>query len=383
MRILFYFNSNSEFYSNLFYSIKRGFEEAQCIVEGEPKVLDSDTLRKKILSFQPDFVLEINRTKSEIDNFPEDVLHVSWLFDLWETEPKDMYSDIIYTFGYSWLKRFPKTCAKYITCLPPATDESIYKPINIEKKFDFSFFGHIPKPWKEDELNRKVGYQDTKPILFKDILSGVESALLSQKNPFLSNSNRFSFKLFQKKHNFKFIPNLSNSLQYDITARIFRLENRLRFLNLIKETSDNISIYGTNWEQHKDFKRFFKGYITSPHDINKAIQSSKVMLHDNHNFHFRILDSMAGGIPVTMTVPKKTNDNLELFGLKKDIHYLEVDVFNKKPFSLPSKKQLNYISINAINLVKERHLWKHRAETILNDVSKLLNCNTPKHCINI
>jgi len=366
--VLFYFNSNSSFYTNLFYSIKRGFEENDCEIKGEPYLLNEEDLAQEISSFSPDFVLEINRTKSEIKNFPKNIIHISWIFDLWNRNPQDLYSDIIYTFGHDWLQTFPKSCAKYIACLPPATDESIFKSLNMEKLFDFSFFGHIPKPWNTQELSRVVGHKNDRPIYFKDIIEDVESGLLSKYNPFLAIDNQFSFKSFQKKHQFEFVPDLTHSLQYDITTRVFRQKNRLNFLNIIKETSSDISIYGTNWELYDDFSSFYKGYIDSPDDVNKAIQESKIMLHDNHNLHFRILDAMANGTPVTVTTPRESGDVLELYGLIKDIHYLEVDIFEKNYFQIPSNQILNHISTNAMKLVKGKHLWRHRAETILNDI---------------
>jgi len=365
MKILFYFNSNSLFYTGLYDSIKKGFEEIGCLVEGAPIILNSNDLNRKILEFKPDFVLEVNRTKSEIDNFPSNLLHIGWLFDLWDKNPKDLYSDILYTFGYSWLNRFPNSCAKHLACLPPATDESIFKKVKIKKKYDFSFFGHIPKPWNHEELNRIVGYKNSIPIYFKDILSNMESAVLSF-------DNKFCFTSFQEKFEFKFSTKLSNSLKYDLTTRIFRQKNRMNFLNLIKKTSDSISIFGTNWEHYKEFDIYFKGYINSPNNLNKTIQESKVMLHDNHNLHFRVLDAMACGTPVTITTPKKNNDNLEIFGLKKNIHYLEVNLLKSEKFQIPSDEILNKISNNASKVIQEKHLWRHRAKTILNDTKKLL-----------
>jgi len=355
----------------LYHSIKKGFEEIGCIVEGGPVVLNSKDLSKHIFEFVPDFVLEINRTKSEIDNFPDNFIHVSWLFDLWDKNPKNLSSDIIYTFGYSWLSKFSDECAKYIACLPPATDIAIFKKIKIKKKYDFSFFGHIPNPWNEIELNRIVGYRNSLPIYFKDILDDMESALLSFDNQFLSKNNLFCYKSFQKKHNFEFSPKLSNSLKYDITTRIFRQRNRLNFLNLIKKTSTSISIFGTNWESYKDLKMFYKGYISSPKNLNKAMQEAKIVLHDNHNLHFRVLDAMACGVPVTLTAKKKVNDDLKTFGLYKDIHYLEVDLLKSKKIVMPSNEKLRILSNNASQLVIKKHLWKHRAQTMLDDVSKL------------
>jgi len=287
---------------------------------------------------------------------------------LWNRPPHELYSDIIYTFGYYWINIFPKSCAKYIACLPPATDDSIFKPLDREKLFDFSFFGHIPKPWNQKELNRIVGYQKNKSIYFKDILGHIESALLREANPFLSMENQFSFESFQKEYEFEFAPNLAHNLQYDIKTRVFRQKNRSHFLNIMKQTSNNISIFGTNWELHDDFSDFHRGYIDSPSDINIAIQESKIMLHDNHNLHFRILDAMANGTPVTVTSPRKSSDALELYGFIKDVHYLEVDIFDKKHFEMPSTQVLNTISENAMKIVKENHLWKHRARTILNDL---------------
>jgi len=365
-KVLFYFNSNSPFYTNLFYSIKRGFEEANCLIEGEPKLLNSNDLRKKIFSFKPDFVLEINRTKSEIVNFPKGVLHVGWLFDVWGKETQDLYSDIIYTFGYNWLNIFPKINAKYKTCLPPATDASIYKALNIKKSYDFSFLGHIPKPWADKELQRIIGYNKNKTLYFKDILPPLEKQRLAK-------DNTLNLETFQKKHNFTFLKDLETSLLYDIGTRIYRQKNRMHFLNLIEKISTSIVIYGTNWNLYEKYVPYYKGYLDDPSKINEAIQSSKIMLHDNHNFHFRILDAMASGTPVMIASPRKNSDNLELFGLKKNIDYLEIDIFSNSSIEFPHQ-ELETISTNARRNVMQNHLWVHRAQTILDDV-KTINEN--------
>lgn len=357
-RVLFYFNSNSTFYTNLFYSIKKGFEECGCAIEGAPKLLSSEELNKKIQAFKPDFVLEINRAKSEIPNFPEEVIHICWLFDLWDKNPHDLYSDIVYTFGYTWLKRFPKTCAKLIDCLPPATDNSIYKKLNVKKEYDFSFLGHIPKPWSNDELNRIVGYKNEQPILFKSIFNEITSILLAS-------NNHLDLERFAKKHNFEFIPYLEQSLKYDITTRTFRQQNRLAYLKKAMSVSDNVVLYGTNWNLYDEYKAKYKGYLENPNEINYAIQTSKIMLHDNHNLHFRILDAMANGTPVMLPKPRETDNKLSLFGLEKEKHYFEIDVLGETPLTMPSDKALQEVSKQANALIESKHLWKHRVETIL------------------
>ena len=119
-------------------------------------------------------------------------------------------------------------------------------------------------------------------------------------------------------------------------------------MQIIKNTKLKFSIYGTNWEHYPKFREHYKGYISSPHEINKAIQESKVMVHDNHNLHFRVLDAMINGTPVAMGVPRKVNDNLELFGLIKGIHYLQIDIFKQENFKLPSDKQLKTNTVSEI-----------------------------------
>jgi len=178
-RVLFYFDSDSPFYNNLYDSINQAFIDANCITDGATKLLSSEDLNKKILSFKPDFVLEINRSKLEITNFPQNIIHVCWLFDIKAKPASHFFSDILYTFEKNWVKHF-KSSARYVTHLPPATDKTIYKPLKLDKKYDFSFLGHIPKPWSIKELNREVGHKKNKLIYFKDILPLLKKHFLSK-----------------------------------------------------------------------------------------------------------------------------------------------------------------------------------------------------------
>lgn len=363
MRLLFYFQSDSPFYRNLYYSIRQGFLDIGCEIDGEPVILSGKELREKIATFKPDFVLEINRTKSEIDDFPKEVIHVCWIFDLWARDVSIMYSDVIYTFGQHWATNFPEKSAKLIDYLPPATDIHTYKPLDIEKKYDFSFLGHIPKPWSEEELNREVGIKDGKPLFFKDIIPQLTEH-------FTSWDTGLALYKFERKHGFTFHKDLPQSLEYDIKGRIYRQVNRMHVLSLATNMSDNIVFYGTNWDLYEEYAPNYKGYLDTPEEINKAIQSAKIMLHDHHNIHFRILDAMANKTPVMLTSARRHSDDLEILGFTKDKDYLELDIFTKAPTKFP-ETQLKEMAEHAYENVIKNHLWVNRAKQIIDDIKNL------------
>ena len=368
-KVLLYLASNSIFYTNLYPSIKRGFEEAGCEVEGGANLLKPEKLIQKIEQFKPDFVFEMNRVKSEIKNFPKDVIHICWLVDFWGRIHEELGgSDILYTWAEDWIKYFKRVGIKSVLYLPPATDASIYKPLKIEKENDFIFLGHISKQWTHKELNREIGYHNNNIILFKELLPYIEKHVLSQniKIPFLDS-------LKEKK----IILNtpIEKSLLYDISNRTFRQTRREHYINLFLKDNHKLAIYGSeNWLLYKNYKSFYKGYIDNFSDINIAMSKSNVLLHDGNCPHFRTFDAMASGIVVAAAQPPESfKSPWKDLGFKDKEDYLNIDIYNADIDTsiFKDKAKLQNIAQNARKKVLENHLWVHRVYQVLDDISKL------------
>ena len=370
MKVLLYLASDSPFYTNLYPSIKRGFEEAGCEVEGDSNLLESEKLIQKIEEFKPDFVFEMNRVKSEIENFPTNVIHVCWLVDFWGRTHKELSgSNILYTWAEDWIKYFEKEGIESVLYLPPATDATIYKPLNIKKEYDFIFLGHFYADWGENRLNRIIGhYDNNKILLFKDILPCIKSHALSK-------NKTISFLDSLENRGMILDKPIPNEILNDISSRAYRQSVREHYIDIFLNTNTKLSIYGSiGWTLHDKYKDFYKGYIDNFNDINIALSKSNIVLHDSTYLHFRTFDAMVAGVVVAAA---KSPQNIPCpwtkQGFKDKEDYLNIDIYDldidKSLFN--DIDLLQEIAKNARKKVLESHLWVHRAMKIIEDVSNL------------
>lgn len=366
-KVLLYFASNSTFYTNLFVSVKEGFEQAGCDVVGEANLLDSEALIKQIEKEKPDFVFEMNRVKSEISNFPVGVIHLCWVVDFWGRDYSDFKgSDILYTWSHSWIESFKNNGITSVEYLPSATDSKIYKPINTQKIYDFTFLGHIPKKWTDYELNREVGFKNNKKVYFKDLVPIVEGLILSKE---------YIESILEELANLDYNLDLDEPLIYDLSSRIFRQLNREYYMDKFLDITDNISIYGPeNWAMYDKYKNNYKGFLETPEYMNKAIQESNVLLHFTFVPHFRVFDAMSCKVVSTaLKTPKCRTNEFEILGFKNNEDYVELDIqsgkINQEIFN--NKQLLADISYNARKKTLKNHLWVHRAEQVLKDVERI------------
>lgn len=365
-KILFYLASNSPFYTNLYPSMKRGFEETGYEVIGGSNLLESEELLQEIDKHKPDFVFEMNRVKSEIENFPDDVVHICWLVDFWgRTHDELKGSDILYTWANDWVHHFHKVGIERVYHLPPATDATIYKKETTKKSYDFMFLGHISKDWSEDELNRVIGHRHGEKLIFKDLLVYIKETVLSS-------SKAMTLPLYLEKKNIVFNTPVDKALTYDINNRAIRHIRRERYIDIFLNISENIALYGSdNWLLHDKYKKFYKGFIYEPNEMNSAMQKSNILLHDGNDPHFRTFDAMAAGVVVAAAevhdLCVKAWENL---GFKDGEHYLSIDTYsdNLDAKKFKDKKFLKKIAKNAQKKVLKEHLWVHRADKIIADV---------------
>lgn len=370
--ILLYLSSNSSFYHNLFSQIKRGFEEIGFNVIGGPNLLDSSTLLGEINKYNPCFVLEMNRTKNEIANFPKELPHICWLVDFWGRLHHEIEgSDVLYCFAEAWVENFiNKSKNKNVLYLPPGTDKKIYKPLNLNKSCDFLFLGHIPNNWSKDELNRKIGFVDKRDIEYKDILEMIKYHTLHRKD-FDCSLNEYI-----EKNQIKFKQPLEKVLEYDINSRAVRQIRRKRFLELfVKNKGFTTHIFGsTNWENYKHFSKLYKGYLEEPEKINLELSKSKILLHDGDCPHFRTFDAMASKCCVAASETHSNEiDSWLTLGFKENEDFIKINFFSGKvDFNmLKNENLLKEIRENAYKKIINSHLWLHRAEKIINDLKTL------------
>lgn len=371
-KVLLYLPFKSHFYLGLYHQIKKGFEENGCLIRGGCEYLKPDQLIKEIEDFTPDIVFEMNRIKSDIINFPDNVIHICWLVDYWEKSHEEINkgSDFLYLFSKSWLMEHKGFEGNYIDVLYPGTDIDDYNiDPTISKKSDFIFLGHMPKPWNKDELSRIV-YAPNKNIPFKNLINIVHDFTMNPKN-------YFDGTIATRKHLLNMLQltdiNTTNDrvLHYDIFMRLFREGRRLGILNNLIKTTQNITIYGNeNWLLRKQFIPFYQKELIDTKAMNKAFNQHNFLVHDGNMPHFRVFDAMASGLLVFKpnVLEYGVVDEWEdlLFKDNQDIITYEL---NEK-FIRPkvSDSQIKDLKFHIRNVIKSSHTWNHRIEKILKDI---------------
>jgi len=369
--------NESNFYRRLFEHLEKAFVQAGIRISGCLKLLTESEMYLWISRNKPDAVFEMNRVKDDISILHDlGILHVTWIVDFQgRTENHIKGSDITYFFGPGW-------DADYDTggmqdWLPPGTCTKTFTPLQLDHGInsEFSFIGHIPKPWSDKELSRKIDSESQET--FETLLECYEKHIENTK---------FEIKTHKDLEGIikdicrKLAINeniIDTNIYYDLMERTKRLKNRVELLNFALKTSDSIAIYGSpNWKEWSLYKKYYKYFIDCPEDMNVIHQSSMINLHDGISFHFRAIDCMASGGTIfwydnSIKTEVKRGlhdffDNQAHFYTFQEDNFDEVyDHFKRNSGSQKKAKK------EMINIINAHHTWDHRVNKIVRDINSL------------
>ncbi|DAB28569.1 MAG: hypothetical protein A2513_05360 [Sulfurimonas sp. RIFOXYD12_FULL_33_39] len=368
--------SKTSFYEGLFESMKKAFEVHNYTVVGGCGFLESNELISFIDTNKPKVFFEMNRCKSEINNFPKEVLHVCWLVDLLGRRLEEIKgSEIVYFFSTEWMKDFKPLYKCKIDWLPPATDSEVYYPVLDSKKvFQSVFLGHIPNPWSEDLLQRAVYEDKNEKILFLDILENFEQQWASQDKIVNNDSYMEEVSDWFKSKNLYDIEIRDKILRYDIGCRIIRKARRTYFIDWLLQNADvkPLAIFGgANWKNWSQYEGLYQKELHTPSEINSVFNQSNIVLHEGVGLHFRVFDAMATGVPVLV---RKSEQDSQFGGIgtifEENKDYVSIDINNCNNFKI-SQEKLNSIAIRAREEVLKNHTWFHRLSKVIRDIDEL------------
>ncbi len=370
--------SETPFYFGLFKAMKKSFETNGFSVVGACQLLEDKELKNFINQYNPSIFFEMNRCKAEINHFPENILHICWIVDLWGRKLSDIKgSEIIYFFSTEWLKDFKADYHCKIDWLPPASDPDTYFPIkNSEKLYNSVFVGHISNPWEERLLKRIIYKKNNTEILFSDILDNFEYPWAIQDD-IVNNDCYIKEVTAWIKKRFSVNVDINDSvLRYDIGCRIIRKGRREVFLDwLLSNTQiQPLAIFGSeNWTKWAKYKPYYKNELKTPNEMNKVFNQSNTVIHEGVGFHFRLFDAMLSGIPILLR--KSKQDSLE-GGLntyfEENIDYISYDLSktNNSYTNTISKETLKEISENGRKKALKYHTWDTRLLKVAKDINE-------------
>ncbi len=379
MKIGLFLPQNNHFYARIATALKTGFEAFGHKVFYDLKLYESDMLLQFCRCFEPDCIFEMNRSKNEIDELPGNIIHIAWIVDLLGRDINDIQeSELIYFFGTGWKDLHVNKHESFVDWLPPGFCPDTYKPTHRSKIFDFSFIGHIPRPWASTELNRIIYAQGDTYFTFKQLFEQCQSTWaqhggLHQLRP--RQYLQMIEDVLRSNINNDFRIN-DRIIKYDIETRSTRMINRQTLMDKALSSSSSTSIFGSNnWLEWPNYRPFYAGYLDTHDKVRNIYQSTKLSLHEGIGIHFRTLDCMgAGGTLAFMPTSRDDltdgiNSHFEPFR-----HYIPIDIngdCGHLKYYLKNDSKILKIAQEASLLVKQKHTWYARCKKILSNIASL------------
>jgi len=335
--------------------------------------------------YKPDMVIEMNRSRCDVQGLPNDIIHVCWLVDLWE-KTLDQYvgSEMIFFFDPTWKKLYPYTDKCFCDCLPPGTSRKQKGTVNNDFLHDFSFAGHIPKPWSENELERVISYEGGPEMKFGTLYNAVvkeansistgmwpEKATARMKRLIRRGCKIPKTKYYDENMGRRIrVRNLHGAIYYDVNTRMSRMWGRQRLIDEAVKISDSVGIYGSeNWADWECYRRFYSGMVESPEDLVNVYRGSRINLHQGVGMHFRVIDCMAVGGTIFVMRRGLKNVQGEIGDYFEDgvqfVSFGHDDFAGKAEDILADEDKRRRIGEEARKAVEAAHTWRHRAEKIL------------------
>ncbi len=374
--IALFLPQDTPFYRRIFQFLADAFNRLNVNISGQCGFLPDEQLRLWLKQVKPDAIFEMNRVKDEVPVLYEfNIPHVTWIVDFQgRTEEHIKGSEITYFFDPGWDTNY--STGGLQDWLPPGTCQQTFRPLayNHNVEVMFNFIGHIPKPWSEQELYRKVGGTN---IAFRDLLGQYEQALQNTKHQIKTHHDlKNIIDALVAPYSQAGDTQILESWYYDLMERSKRLKNRAELLGFALKKTDSIAIYGSeNWKQWHAYRKFYRRFIDCPYEMNKIHQNSQINLHDGVSFHFRAIDCLASGGLLFWY------DNNEITG-GRGLHDYFDDGLHYYAFGSDNFDEIHHEAINSLErrkrvvaevqqLIAAKHTWVCRADKILNDLAEI------------
>ena len=156
-----------------------------------------------------------------------------------------------------------------------------------------------------------------------------------------------------------------------------RLLDRVALVSAALEVSQSLELYGPGWDSHEAFRPYHKGIVNDPYALLAVFRRSRINLANNTHglgLHSRTLECMAvGGFILMHRSPHDEKPGGMLTAFEPDVHY---GAYTPETLRDEAKRWLKdkgarvQAGERAAAAIKERHLWRHRAEQIIDDLKR-------------
>ncbi len=379
------FSTDHPFYVDMLFGLARGFESIGVDTNVMTQLPRTETLNSFCRQYRPSAVLEINRSRSELPRFPEEIPHICWFQDYNEGRNREpSASDITYYLTDPHSLGFPVNESRLSGYLLPGVDETRYFYGERERQSDLSFIGYIPQPIPKSVLDtafidiEALGRSLTHREIFDVIIDRVNRPdYINLEVPeirelvYSETARRLGI---QREH----LPGFPPEIMDWFDRRLLRMHDRRRLLKSALNVSESMRIYGTiEWREWPEFARYYRGYLSNQDDIRAVFQTTGINLHNNPNgfgMHFRVLECMASGGCIMVNRGRSDDDEAGINAFfEPGVHYVPYTFNDCEAVCrehLPDTERARRIGREASRLVHAEHTWTHRARQIVGDLAQ-------------
>ena len=141
--------------------------------------------------------------------------------------------------------------------------------------------------------------------------------------------------------------------------------------------SKSLELYGPGWDKHEQFKPHHKGILHDQRDLLAVYRRTRINLANNTHglgLHSRTLECMAvGGFVLTHASPHDAKPGGMHTSFEPGVHYGMFTPGNLEEEArrwLKDEARRIAAGRRAAAVIRKKHLWRHRAEQILNDLKQ-------------
>ncbi len=156
-----------------------------------------------------------------------------------------------------------------------------------------------------------------------------------------------------------------------------RLLDRVTLIGAALEVSPSLHLYGPGWKSHEAFRRYHKGVVNDPEALLSIYQNSRINLANNTHglgLHSRTLECMAvGGFIFMHRSPHDEKPGGMLTAFEPGVHYGDYTPETLRDEArrwLRNETERSQVGKRAAVVIEASHLWRHRAQQIVDDLKK-------------
>jgi len=154
-----------------------------------------------------------------------------------------------------------------------------------------------------------------------------------------------------------------------------RAMDRAALVQNVLALSKSVELYGRGWESYEEFKPYHCGVLATPMELARVYVRSRINLANNTHglgLHARTLECMAtGGFILIHESPNDAKPGGMLTSFESDVHYgaFKPETLQETALRwLKDSERRKRAGASAAKVVREKHLWCHRAEQLVTDL---------------